>query len=102
MLGQKIYTLINKVCILVMAMRTGERAAGHTNQQERAHLHLSAAQTSSKVMRAKRFPALEILLSDFQGLSELYLPLPQKLTDRSNPSAIRQHLTRLKSIQLTV
>jgi len=89
-----------------MAMRTGERSSGHTKQPERAHLHVSAAQTSLEAMLANRFTAVEILPSDFQGPSELYLALPPK-TDGSNqsvsnPSAIRQHLTRLKSIQLTV
>jgi len=68
-----------------MAMRTRERASGQTHQSERAHLHASAAQTSSEVIRADRFTAVEILPSNFQGPWERYLQLPPE-TDGSKQS----------------
>jgi hypothetical protein len=74
-------------------MRTTEKESGHRHRPERDHFQASPVHASSEVTRAKRFTG---------GLWEHHLPPRRKLTDRSNPSAIRQHLTRLKSIQLTV
>src|SRR6516225_1956837 len=65
-------------------MRTAERTSGQ-NQPPPAHLRLSASQTSSVAMRANRFTAVQFPPSDFQRLSELYLPLPPE-TDGSKQS----------------
>jgi hypothetical protein len=88
----KRYILIYKVCILVIGMRAREGTSRQSQQPLPAHLRLSAAQTSSEVMRANRFIAAEILPSDFLSLSERYLPLPTEADGSkqsvSNPSAL--------------